>query len=100
MSEHDPPLLSPELSDRCRHRLLGVVPIVPIGVEDGYAARCLLCGTLGPAMTTTVSAREVLLDMGSTSVRPLTHVISLRRSGKGVQTEMHGRVARYAAQSH
>ena len=67
MSEHDPPLLSPELSDRCRHRLLGVVPIVSIGVEDGYAARCLLCGTLGPAMTTTVSAREVLLDMGSTS---------------------------------
>jgi hypothetical protein len=68
MSEHDPPLLSPELSDRCRHRILGVVPIVPIGVEDGYAARCLLCGTPGPAMTTTVSAREVLLDMGTRSV--------------------------------
>ena len=66
MSEHEHPPLSPELSDRCRHRILGVVPIVSIGVEGGYAARCLLCGTLGPARTNTVSARKLLLDIGST----------------------------------
>jgi hypothetical protein len=52
-----------EHSERCcRHRLLGVVPIVTMRVEGGYAARCLLCGTSGPVRGNTVAARSVLLE--------------------------------------
>ena len=53
----------PEHSDRCRHRLLSVVPIVSIRVEGGcYAARCLLCGTTGPVRGNGEAARLVLLE--------------------------------------
>jgi hypothetical protein len=49
--------------DRCRHRLLSVVPIVSIRVEGGcYAARCLLCGTTGPVRGNAEAARLVLLE--------------------------------------
>jgi hypothetical protein len=49
--------------DRCRHRLLSVVPIVSIRVEGGcYAARCLLCGTTGAVRGNGEAARLVLLE--------------------------------------
>jgi hypothetical protein len=51
-----------EHSDRCRHRLLSVVPIVSVRVEGGYAARCLLCGMSGPVRGNTEAARGVLLE--------------------------------------
>jgi hypothetical protein len=51
-----------EHSERCRHRLLGVVTIVSMRVEGGYAARCLLCGTTGPVRGNGEAARGVLLD--------------------------------------
>ena len=46
----------------CRHRLLSVFPVVDIRVEDGYAARCLLCGTTGPVRGNRRAARMVLLE--------------------------------------
>jgi hypothetical protein len=52
----------PEHSDRCRHRLLSVVPIVSIRLEGGYAARYLLCGTTGPVRGNAEAARRVLLE--------------------------------------
>ena len=48
--------------DRCRHRLLSVVPVVDIQVEDGCAARCLLCGTTGPVRGNRGAARMVLFE--------------------------------------
>jgi hypothetical protein len=51
-----------EHSERCRHRLLGVVPIVCMRVEGGYAARCLLCDTTGAVRGNAEAARGVLLD--------------------------------------
>jgi hypothetical protein len=62
--EHDGYRASrPEHSeDRCRHRLLSVVPIVSIRVEGGYAARCLLCGTTGSVRGNGEAARLVLLE--------------------------------------
>ena len=65
MSEHDDEyrVSRPEHSqDRCRHRLLNVVPVVDIQVEDGCAARCLLCGTTGPVRGNRGAARMVLLE--------------------------------------
>jgi hypothetical protein len=54
---------SEQHSERCcRHRLLGMVPIVSMRVEGGYAARCLLCGTSGPVRGNTVAARGELLE--------------------------------------
>jgi hypothetical protein len=53
----------PEHSDdQCGHRLMSVVPIVSIRVEDGYVARCLLCGTTGPVRGDGETARGVLLE--------------------------------------
>jgi hypothetical protein len=46
----------------CGHRLLSVVPIVALRVEDGYVARCLLCGTTGPVKGNADAARLVLLE--------------------------------------
>ena len=48
--------------DRCGHRLLSVIPVVSMRVEGGYAGRCLLCGTTGPAMGNGEDARRVLLE--------------------------------------
>jgi hypothetical protein len=48
--------------DRCGHRLLSVVPVVSIRVEDGYAGRCLLCGTTGPVRGHGEDARRALLE--------------------------------------
>jgi hypothetical protein len=55
------PALSPEPSDRCKHRLMGIVPIVAVRVEGGYASRCLLCGALGPVMRNGETSRRLLL---------------------------------------
>ena len=51
------------LEDRgCGHKLLSVVPVVSIRVDDGYVARCLLCGTSGPVRGNGEAARGVLLE--------------------------------------
>ena len=47
---------------RCGHRLISVVPIVSMRVEDGYAGRCLLCGTIGPVRGNEEDAQRVLLE--------------------------------------
>lgn len=44
----------------CEHRLLSVEPIVSLRVEGGYAARCLLCTTTGPVMSSEEAARDML----------------------------------------
>jgi hypothetical protein len=61
--EHDGYRVSrPEHSeDRCRHRLLSVVPVVSIRVEGGYVGRCLLCGTTGPVRGNGEAARRMVL---------------------------------------
>jgi hypothetical protein len=46
----------------CKRRLLSVVPVVSIRVEDGYKARCLLCGTNGPVRGNGEIVRRVLLE--------------------------------------
>jgi hypothetical protein len=48
--------------DRCRHKLLSVVPVVSMRVEGGYAGRCLLCGKTGPVRGNGEDARRVLLE--------------------------------------
>ena len=65
MREHDDEyrVSRPEHSqDRCKHRLLSVVPVVDIQVEDGCAVRCLLCGMTGPVRGNRGAARMVLLE--------------------------------------
>jgi hypothetical protein len=34
--------------NQCKHRLVGMVPIVAVRVQEGYVSRCLLCGAVGP----------------------------------------------------
>ena len=47
----------------CGHKLLSVVPVVSIRVDDGYyVARCLLCDTTGPVRGNGEAARGVLLE--------------------------------------
>ena len=46
----------------CGHKLQSVVPVVSIRVDDGYVARCLLCGTSGPVRGNGEAARGVLLE--------------------------------------
>ena len=63
--EHDGYRASrPEHSeDRGRHRLLSVVPVVSMRVEEGgYLGRCLLCGTTGPVRSNGEDARLILLE--------------------------------------
>jgi hypothetical protein len=48
--------------ERCRHRLLSVVPIVSVVVEGGYAGRCILCGVVGPVRGNGRTARVALLE--------------------------------------
>ena len=60
--DHEHQVKRPEHADRCGHRLLSVVPVVSMRVECGYAARCLLCGMIGPARSNGEAARRVLLD--------------------------------------
>jgi hypothetical protein len=51
--------------NRCEHRLMSIVPIVPVRVEGGYASRCLLCGTVGPVRANGEAARRALLERGA-----------------------------------
>jgi hypothetical protein len=60
--EHHHRASSSAHSGRCKHRLIDIAPIVSVRVEGGYAARCLLCGTTGPAKSNGDAARRVLLD--------------------------------------
>ena len=52
--------LTPIPPERCGH----VAPMVIERVEGGYAARCLRCGTTGPARETSGEARQALLASG------------------------------------
>jgi hypothetical protein len=46
------------------HRCGHVAPMVVERAEGGYAARCLRCGTTGPARGTSGDARRALLELG------------------------------------
>lgn len=52
--------VTPIPPERCGH----VAPMVIERVEGGYAARCLRCGTMGPARGTSGEARRALLALG------------------------------------
>jgi hypothetical protein len=52
--------LTPIPPERCGH----VAPMVIDRTEDGYAARCLRCGTVGPVRATSGEARRALLELG------------------------------------
>lgn len=45
------------------HRCGHVAPMVVEQAEGGYAARCLRCGTTGPARETSGEARLALLEL-------------------------------------
>jgi len=60
--DHEHRVKRPEHAERCRHKLLSVVPVVSIRVEGGYVGRCLLCGTTGPVRGNGEDARRVLLE--------------------------------------
>jgi hypothetical protein len=63
VSEHDDGYrVWPQHWGPCRHRLLSVVPVVPMRVEDGYVGRCLMCGTTGPVRRNGEEARRVVLE--------------------------------------
>ena len=52
--------VTPIPPDRCGH----VAPMVLEQARGGYAARCLRCGTTGPARGTSREARQALLELG------------------------------------
>lgn len=47
-------------SARCDYR----GPVAAIQVDDGYTARYLTCGTVGPVRDTSEEAREALISLG------------------------------------
>jgi hypothetical protein len=51
--------LTPIPPERCGH----VAPMVIERAADGYSARCLRCGTAGPAQETSGEARRALLEL-------------------------------------
>jgi hypothetical protein len=51
-----------ESSDRCKHTLVGVTPIVAVRVEGVHESRCLLCGAVGPVAGNVEDSRRMLLD--------------------------------------
>jgi hypothetical protein len=55
--------LTPIPPERCGH----VAPMVFERAGDGYLARCLRCGTVGPARGTSGEARRTLLELGRQS---------------------------------
>ena len=50
--------------NRCKHKLMSIVPIVPVRVQGGYASRCLICGAVGPVRGNGETARRALLERG------------------------------------
>jgi hypothetical protein len=52
--------VTPIPSHRCGH----VAPMALERAEGGYAARCLRCGTTGPARGPSGEARRALLELG------------------------------------
>jgi hypothetical protein len=48
------------LSTRCDHRS----PVAASQIDDGYTARCLTRGTVGPVRDTSEEAREALINLG------------------------------------
>jgi hypothetical protein len=51
-----------EPSERCKHTLVSITPIVPVRVEGGHKSRCLLCGAVGPVAGNVEDSRRMLLD--------------------------------------
>jgi hypothetical protein len=62
MSECGYPASGPEPSDQCKHRIIGIVPIVAVRVEGGTSSRCLLCGAVGPVMRNGEDSQRVLIS--------------------------------------
>ncbi len=60
--------MTASLVRQCSHRILGIDTRVITCLEDGYAARCLLCDTLGPVTNNWEDALIVLSDKRTTSV--------------------------------
>ena len=52
----------PRLSNRCKRKLANIVPIVGVRVQDGYRARCLLCGAIGSVRDDVENARRAFLE--------------------------------------
>lgn len=52
--------MTPIPPERCGH----VAPMVIERAEDGYVARCLRCGTVGPVRAASGEARRALLELG------------------------------------
>jgi hypothetical protein len=52
--------MRPTLPGRCGH----VAPMTLERLESSYVARCLRCGTAGPARDTSTEARRALLEQG------------------------------------
>jgi hypothetical protein len=52
--------MTPIPPEWCGH----VAPMVIDQAKDGYAARCLRCGTVGPVRATFAEAQQALLGLG------------------------------------
>ena len=85
MYEEDP--IKPNNS-RCKHSLLGIVPIVALRIEGGFASRCLLCDSVGPAMENAERARLALLGGQVDAIhRASSTSPSLKQEPRGARTQ-------------
>jgi hypothetical protein len=66
--------MTPIPPEQCGH----VAPIAIDRAEDGYAARCLGCGTVGPVRATSTQARRALLGLGQQYRRWFPPTVSRR----------------------
>lgn len=49
-------------TNHCSHRFAGIDAVVVQHPDEGFAARCLLCETVGPKRSNTVAARRALMN--------------------------------------
>ena len=70
--DHDYSIWTQMPPHRCKHKLMGIVPIVSVWVQGGYTSRCLICGAVGPIRGGTETARRALLEKGTRNEDPLT----------------------------
>ena len=73
--------LTPIPPERCGH----VAPMVIEQAADGYSARCLRCGTTGPARETSGEARRALLGLGGETGDGSAPPFSSSRERSGLQ---------------
>jgi hypothetical protein len=73
--------LTPIPPERCGH----VAPMVIERAADGYSARCLRCGTTGPARETSGEARRALLGLGGETGDGSAPPFSSSRERSGLQ---------------